>query len=188
VAQTTNGPDGPGEADMVARVQRLSVGQLDCLRLVNEHLSSKEIATELDISPHTVDQRIRGALHILGVERRSQAARVVAQYGGEYQRLIHQTPHIEPHTLSSQPEAAVGTQIRHADRAREAEGAGFRTEQRAVTFVPPLQLPFATRSNPRNEMTVGQRLFWIAVIAIGAAFSAGMYLAGLESLDRLMMS
>jgi len=38
---------------MVARVQRLSVGQLDCLRLVNEHLSSKEIATELDISPHT---------------------------------------------------------------------------------------------------------------------------------------
>ncbi len=31
-------------------------------------------------------------------------------------------------------------------------------------------------------MSVGQRLFWIAAIAIGAAFSAGMYLAGLESL------
>jgi DNA-binding CsgD family transcriptional regulator len=171
---------------MAARVQRLSVGQLDCLRLVNEHLSSKEIATELDISPHTVDQRIRGALHILGVERRSQAARVVAQYGGEYQRLIHQSPHLEPLVLSGHPEAAVGTQIRHADRAGEAEGAGFRTEQRAVAFALPLQLPFATRSNPRNEMSVGQRLFWIAMIAIGAAFSAGMYLAGLESLSRLL--
>jgi DNA-binding CsgD family transcriptional regulator len=188
VAETTNGPDGPGEADMVARVQRLSVGQLDCLRLVNEHLSSKEIATELDISPHTVDQRIRGALHILGVERRSQAARVVAHYGGEYQRLIHQPPHIEPHALSGHPDAAVRTQIRHADRAGEAAGAGFRTEQRAVTFGPSLPLPFATRSNPRNEMTVGQRLFWIAMIAIGAAFSAGMYLAGLESLARLLKS
>ena len=35
-------------------------------------------------------------------------------------------------------------------------------------------------------MSVGQRLFWIAAIAIGAAFSAGMYLAGLESLARLL--
>ena len=188
VAETTNGPDGPGEANMAARVQRLSTGQLDCLRLVDEHLSSKEIATELDISPHTVDQRIRGALHILGVERRSQAARIIAQYGGEYQRLIHQSPHIEHFALSGHPEAAVRTQIRHADRAGEAEGAGFRTEQRAVAFVPPLQLPFATRSNPRNEMSVGQRLFWIVMIAIGAAFSAGMYLAGLESLARLLKS
>ena len=82
--------------DVMARpVARLTAGQLDCLRLVNEHLSSKEIAAQLDISPHTVDQRIRGALHILGVERRSQAARIVAQFGGEYQRLIHQSPHIE---------------------------------------------------------------------------------------------
>jgi DNA-binding CsgD family transcriptional regulator len=186
VAESTNGPDGPGDGDMAARVQRLSVGQLDCLRLVNDHLSSKEIATELDISPHTVDQRIRGALHILGVERRSQAARLIAQYGGEYQRLIHQPPHIEPHTLTGHPEAAVRTQIRHADRAGEAGGAGFRTEQRAVASGPPLHLPFATRSNPRNEMSVGQRLLWIVIIAMAAAFSAGMYLAGLESLDRLL--
>jgi len=35
-------------------------------------------------------------------------------------------------------------------------------------------------------MNVGERLFWIATIAIGAAFSAGMYLAGLESLSRLL--
>jgi len=188
VAETTNGPDGPKEVDMAARVLRLSSGQIDCLRLVNQHLNSKEIAAELDISPHTVDQRIRNAIHILGVERRSQAARIVSEFGGPYQRLIHQSPHIEATSLSAHPEAAVGTQIRHADRAGRAEGAGFRTEQRAVTFVPSLQLPFATRSNPRNEMTVGQRLFWIVMIAIGSAFSAGMYLAGLESLSRLLNS
>jgi DNA-binding CsgD family transcriptional regulator len=188
VSGTANGPEGPARDDMVARVARLSAGQLDCLRLVNEHLSSKEIATRLDISPHTVDQRIRGALHILGVERRSQAARIVAQHSGPYQRLIHQSPHIEPPALSGHPEAAVGYQIRHADRAGKAEGAGFRTEHRGVAFAPSLQLPFATRSNPRNEMSVGQRLFWIAMIAIGSAFAAGMYLAGLESLARLLKS
>jgi DNA-binding CsgD family transcriptional regulator len=188
-------PDGdrglsaPESSDPVAqRVKRLTRGQLDCLRLVDQHLSSKEIAAELGISPHTVDQRIRQSLQTLGVERRAQAARIVAQYCGPYQRLIHQSPYIEAEDARGHPEAAVSHQIRHADRAGEAGGPGFLTEQRPTSFRPSLQLPFATRSNPRNEMNVGLRLFWIATIAIGAAFSAGMYLAGLESLVRLVKS
>ena len=178
---------GPHSAEDVirARIARLTEGQLDCLRLVDQHLSSKEIAAELKISPHTVDQRIRQALHTLGVERRVQAARLVAQYSGPYQRLIHQTPHIEAVSEPSHPDAAASIQIRHADRAGGAGGAGFLTEQRPASIWPSLQPPFASRSNPRNEMSVGQRLFWIAAIAIGAAFSAGMYLAGLESFARL---
>jgi DNA-binding CsgD family transcriptional regulator len=180
-------PPGPDAGDLMAgRVARLTPAQLDCLLLVDQHLSSKEIAAELHISPHTVDQRIRQALAILGVERRSQAARVVAQAKGPYQRLIHQSPYIPANVHSGHPEAAVSHQIRHADRAGEAGGAGFLTEQRPASFRSSLQPPFATRSNPRNEMSVGQRLFWVAAIAIGAAFSAGMYLAGLESLARLL--
>jgi len=35
-------------------------------------------------------------------------------------------------------------------------------------------------------MSVGQRLLWIVLIATGAAFSAGMYLAGLESLANFL--
>ncbi|HEY8592525.1 MAG TPA: helix-turn-helix transcriptional regulator [Sphingomicrobium sp.] len=175
-----------GSDDVAARVARLTPGQLDCLRLVDQHMSSKEIAVELGISPHTVDQRIRQSLQILGVERRAQAARLVARTSGPYQRLIHQAPHIPADPQSGQTEAAVSHQIRHADRAGEVGGTGFQTEQRAVSFRPSLQPPFATRSNPRNEMSVGQRLFWVAAIAIGAAFSAGMYLAGLESLARLL--
>jgi DNA-binding CsgD family transcriptional regulator len=171
---------------MPARIARLTSGQLDCLWLVAQHLNSKEIAAKLGISPHTVDQRIRQALHILAVERRAQAARIVEQYHDEYQRLIHQSPYIPADEHSGQPEAAVSNQIRHADRAGEVGGAGFLTEQRPASFWPSLQPPFATRSNPRNEMSVGQRLFWIATIAIGAAFSAGMYLAGLESLGRML--
>jgi len=171
---------------MSERIARLSAGQLDCLLLVDQLLSSKEIAAELKISPHTVDQRIRQALAILGVERRAQAARIVAGYKGPYQRLIHQSPYIAADSHPSHPEAAVSNQIRHADRAGEAGGAGFLTEQRPASIWPSLQPPFATRSNPRNEMSVSQRLFWIASIAIGAAFSAGMYLAGLESLSRML--
>ena len=179
-------PDHPRTATQDGRIARLTKGQLDCLLLVDQHLNSKEIASELGISPHTVDQRIRQALHILGVERRSQAARLVARTRGPYQRLIHQPPHIEGRQIPDQSEAAVSHQIRHADRAGRVGDACFHTEQRPASLRPSLQLPFATRSNPRNEMSVGQRLFWIAAIAIGAAFSAGMYLAGLESLARLL--
>jgi DNA-binding CsgD family transcriptional regulator len=183
-----DGSENPVQIDeMAQRVARLTPGQLDCLLLVDQHLSSKEIAAELKISSHTVDQRVRQALHVLGVERRSQAARIVAHYSQPYQRLIHQSPHIEATAANAHPEAAISSQIRHADRAGGAGGPGFLTEQRPATW-PSLQLPFATRSNPRNEMSVGQRLFWIAMIAIGAAFAAGMYLAGLESLSRMLKS
>ena len=183
----SNDPSGvdPPRGDVESRVARLNQAQLDCLLLVDQHLSSKEIAGQLGISSHTVDQRIRQALQILGVQRRAQAARIVAGHRQPYQRLIHQSPHIEAGEPDGHPDEAISIQIRHADRAGGALETGFNTEQRPITR-PFLQPPFATRSNPRNEMSVGQRLFWIAMIAIGAAFSAGMYLAGLESLGRLL--
>ena len=177
------------EREVGERVAKLTEGQLDCLRLVAQHLSSKEIAVELGISPHTVDQRIRQALQVLRVDRRAQAARLVAQHEGPYQRLIHQPPYIEGLTASGDQGSAIGNQIRHADRAGEARGSsGFHTEQKRGLSWSSLQPPFATRSHPRNEMSVGLRLLWIVVIATGAAFSAGMYLAGLESLSRMLAS
>ncbi len=177
------------DADVAARVAKLTDGQLTCLQLVAQHLSSKEIAAELGISPHTVDQRVRQSLHTLGVSRRTQAARIVAQGREPYQRLIHQPPHIESGRASGDESAAVSNQIRHADRAGKARGdAGFHTEQKRGSFWSSLQLPIATRSHPRNDMSVGVRLLWIVVIATGAAFSAGMYLAGLESLARMLKS
>jgi DNA-binding CsgD family transcriptional regulator len=171
--------------DGTCRVAKLTQGQLDCLLLVDQHLSSKEIAARLNISPHTVDQRIRNALQTLGVERRTQAARLVAQTQDPYQRLIHQSPHVEPAGDEGQSVGAVRQQIRHADRAGKAGDPGFNTEQKFASWSS-LPLPFATRSHPRNEMSVGLRLLWIVLIATGAAFSAGMYLAGLESLARLL--
>ena len=174
------------EEDLAARVAKLSQGQLDCLLLVDQHLSSKEIAAELSISPHTVDQRIRYALQTLGVERRAQAARIVARYHEPYQRLIHQSPYIEVPGSEPHSTAAISNQIRHADRAGEIGGPDLKTEQRPESFRSSLPLPFPTRSQPRNEMSVGLRLIWIVLIATGAAFSAGMYLAGLESLARLL--
>jgi DNA-binding CsgD family transcriptional regulator len=174
------------------RVARLSEGQRLCLILVGQHLSSKEIALRLGISPHTVDQRVRQSLHILQVEKRGEAARLVASAmrsdDPAYQRLIHQPPYIDAAARTGHQDGAVSHQIRQADRAGETSPAGIETEQRPATRWASLPLPFATRSHSANEMSVGVRLLWIVLIAIGAAFSAGMYLAGLESLSRMMSS
>jgi len=184
------GEDAQSGIDPASPVARLSQGQVDCLLLVDRHLNSKEIAVRLGISPHTVDQRIRVALEKLGVTGRGQAARMVisaiSPSDDIYQRLIHQSPYIDGAAGSGHQGGAVSSQIRHADRAGEVRPSGVKTEQRSVGSGPPLQLPFATRSHPSNEMSVGVRLIWIVLIAIGAAFSAGMYLAGLESLSRMI--
>lgn len=169
-----------------ARVEKLSEGQLDVLWRVADHRSSKEIAVELDISPHTVDQRVRQSLQILGVTRRQDAARMVVTVKGPSQRLIHQTPYIPPAAELGQSDPAIGKQIRHADRAGRAGSVGLQTEQSSVGVRPSLSLPFATGRQPRNEMSVAMRLLWIVLIAMGSLFAAGMYLAGLESLARLL--
>ena len=175
------------------RVARLSEGQRQCLALVNQHLSSKEIALRLGISPHTVDQRVRLALNILGVEKRGEAARMVASVlrasdDPAYQRLIHQPPYIDARPAPGHQQGAVGQQIRQADRAGELSLDGIDTEPRPANRWASLPLPIATRSQPANEMGIGARLLWIVLIALGAAFSAGMYLAGLESLSRMVSS
>ena len=81
------------------RINKLSDGQRDCLRLVAENRSSKEIARILAISPHTVDQRLKRAASILAVESRFEAARVFTSHERQhglslptYESLVYQRP------------------------------------------------------------------------------------------------
>ena len=85
------------------RFERLSDGQRDCLRLVAEHRSSKEIARLLSVSPHTVDQRLKRATSILAVGSRFEAARLYLDHEREaaptpslYESLIYQRPDLHP--------------------------------------------------------------------------------------------
>lgn len=197
-----SGPGSSGSAPPPdwERCVQLSDGQLEVLRLVNRHLNSKEIASRLGISSHTVDQRVRSAIRRLGVTRRSEAARLVHDFDqvhsapalsdelppDPYQRLIHQAPYIDARPTTDQIDGAVSFQIRHADRTRGVEAQGLETEQRVLRSQPPLFLPWSTPQQPSNGWSVGQRLAVITGVAIAASFSAGMLLAGLESLARLV--
>lgn len=140
----------------------LSDGQLICLELISQNLTSKEIGAQLGISPHTVDQRVRRALRILGAADRRQAARLV----------------VRPRQATDQS----GRQL--AWNIADATSIGSPPTN-AGQFSAGLQMPFATPAQPTNRMGVAQRLLWIVAIAVAAALSSSMYLAGLESLARL---
>src|SRR4051794_24118705 len=108
-------------------VDSLTQGQIDCLLLVAQHFTSKEIASTLGISRHTVDQRVRVAMRTLGVKRRGEAARIVVEHYG---------PIFQWRSSSPEP-LAVSESVAQPKPSRTS-----------------LPLPFATRLRPRNEMSI----------------------------------
>ncbi|QLC26854.1 helix-turn-helix transcriptional regulator [Parasphingopyxis algicola] len=57
----------------------LTESQKTCLRQVARGMSSKEIARENGLSPHTVDTYIKQAMAALGVSNRREAARMLTR-------------------------------------------------------------------------------------------------------------
>lgn len=101
VAVTTRPTSLPAELD------QLTDGQRDCLRLVYRHMTSKDIARVLGVSPHTVDMRLRTAMRTLSVGSRIEAAQLLFQQDAAegtdafglpdgYQPLIYHTPDVAP--------------------------------------------------------------------------------------------
>ena len=60
------------------QIPDLTEGQKACLRLVDEHHTSKEIARILGISHFTVDQRLDAARRKLNADSRKDAAKIFA--------------------------------------------------------------------------------------------------------------
>ena len=171
---------------MTDRVERLTEKQRECLRLVWRHQESKDIARALGISPHSVDGRIKTAMRALGVEDRYEAARLLVQAEAESidQRLIyppsdvHVGPHPAPSPFSFEP-----GERRAEHLVVEEPQAAFQLSPGydASWFKPPLP----TNGRRANDLNVAARLFWVVIIAIGAALSFGVLATGLEALSRL---
>jgi DNA-binding CsgD family transcriptional regulator len=84
----------------------LTEGQKACLRLVDEHHTSKEIARILGISPFTVDQRLDAARRKLGAASRKDAAKIFA---GIEQESISEPLVYEPQRLETAGFADIST-------------------------------------------------------------------------------
>ena len=171
-------------------VDRLNEGQRDCLRLVLAHLTSKEIARELGVSPHTVDQRLRTAMRILDAQSRFEAARVFAAFDGDspYQPLIYQAPIVERNLKNGNQDPSSG---RSRSQNAEMEGDGANVESGGALMALERSefrhrtLPIPRFRGEKNRLATVERLGWILGIAIGAALSFGGLISGLEALSRL---
>lgn len=174
------------------RFQSLTEAQRACLRRVFQHMTSKDIARELGISPHTVDQRLRVAARALGVAGRVEAARLLAHYEGltpdVYQQPAYQAPAVAP----AEPPASV-TEATAGEQHPVEREYGEHARERQLSyqaFVPEpsgaMSLPFPTRDGEENKLGPWQRLGWMAAIAVGSALSFGAVLAGLEALASLL--
>ncbi len=131
-------------------IARLTERQKDCLRLVAQGYTSKEIGRLLAISPATVDNHVRDALGILQVASRAEAARLLAAAEQETpadpgydQPLISQLSRLaEP--LPADPQAGPADSPRRRWRDR---------------LIPPL-------GGARNSLGPEARLFAIIQVAV----------------------
>lgn len=172
-----------------ALVAKLSDGQRECLRRVLRHQTSKDIARDLGVSPHTVDQRLRVAAKTLGVASRIEAALVLAGHenaGPElYQPAVYQSSDIASELHGgSFGGATTGVSV-------EAEPEQTVRERQLMyqAFVPEphrsIALPFPLGAEDENKLNAWRRVGWIVVIAIASALAFGAILSGLESLGSL---
>lgn len=167
---------------------KLSEDQRACLRRVFDHMSSKDIARELDVSPHTVDQRLKVAMRTLGVDSRVKAAQILAEseQNDPYQRLVYQRPDIaEPALPASEmvPADQAGTHDDHAELTMREAQLPYQAFAPATTQG--LTMPFPAIAGEKNDLTAIARLGWIAGIAFASALAFGAILTGLEALTRL---
>lgn len=174
----------------IAAVAKLNDGQRHCLRLVLAHHNSKEIARELGVSPHTVDQRLRTAMRILGVQSRFEAARQFAAFDAEdsYQPLIYQVSDVEPRRKNGESDSSTGRTESDStgsiDDVLNVDG-NAKVTAFEKSEIRRRRLPVPRYRGETNRLGPVERLGWILVIAIGAALSFGGLIAGLEALSRL---
>jgi len=134
-------------------VTQLTQPQIEVLSRVVQFKSSKQIARELGISHHTVDQRIRSIIEKMGVETRAEAARayIEARDNKDLDResicgtLAYQTPDLDVPAYMADQQPSPG----------EWSPAGDRQEQQ-------LQEPQAFYFG--GDSHVQSRLSWDSVL------------------------
>ena len=123
-------------------LEELTDKQREVLDLLVLHKTSKQIARDLDISPHTVDQRITAARRKLGVESRGELAAVYmaaqARQGdaGLYEKPVYQSSQVETAVASGDEDIgsnAVSAEAKvHAGSGEPPESTGSPAYHRVV--------------------------------------------------------
>ena len=179
----------------IGRFDRLNEGERDCLRLVAQGLVSKEIARHLDLSPHTVDDRIRTACRKLKVRRRSQAAHLLASLegvvvkgeNGDTSKLRYEKSGMEEALDAGEERVSAGEgsgsdDLEHQRPARAESSSDSASGGSRLA----VHHPYAIFFGGRNRRPIILRLLYFALIVIGIGLAYGGIANGLTELSRIL--
>lgn len=189
----------PADASDCELLGKLSPGELRCLEMVAHGMVSKEIARQLDISPHTVDSRLRAVTRKLGARNRFVAAQYYTDAlqksqninNSDISNLIYEDLNLPEIDLADMmgPSAGDGsgpdepsplTAFDQADKSsNQADGLALETKGL-------MSHPLATFLGGENQLSVGKRLLLILGIAIGTAMAFTAIVNSLIGLSRLI--
>lgn len=162
---------------------RLTDRQIDCLRLVGQGLSSKEIAATLGISHHTVDLHLKRAIRTLGVASRRDAARRIAVMDADAEIVAAPPP------LATESAPPIGdTQPLDTQPDRLAEPAPIAVIMTPAEddHRPRMRLPFLRQGRQYNDLGSAARLGWIVALAFAMLLAVANFLNGLGALHTLV--
>jgi DNA-binding CsgD family transcriptional regulator len=179
------------------RLSKLTEGQRDCLRLVGQYLSSKEIARVLDISPHTVDQRLKRATALLEVPTRFEAARLFMRQNDittapalddhVYEPLVYQRPDLSNAAQIGNLAPSPGTLDRPGDgvgdELHEFQERYFANASRVVPR--PSIWSVLVGAQHDNGLSVQARVVVMILIAMCAVMGFAALVSVAEGLSRI---
>jgi DNA-binding CsgD family transcriptional regulator len=154
----------------------LTARERDCLALVGEGFRSKEIASRLGISPHTVDQHLKMAVRKIGTTSRQEAARWLR---------------------ASQPPQSLGTQSPDIANAPTPSPDWLGTSSGAANVLLAVEEPtpssfqigaaldLRTREQirgTRNDLTIRTTLMLIATLIAALLIGFGVLMTGIDAL------
>lgn len=201
VARVVRMTENPIEAN--GRVEQLTESQKKCLRLVLAHMTSKQIARELGLSPHTVDAHLKASLKALGVAGRTEAALILAQAerGEPYQSLAYQplgmAEFIQPMVFAPHRNAGATSRAGDVDYTKLVQTDDEHNRnivQDAFTGSEDVLSIDRINQNRRlgvkdktwnreNDMSILARLMWIFIISVSSMMIFTLAILTLQSLS-----
>ncbi|MGC6399034.1 helix-turn-helix domain-containing protein [Sphingomonas sp. FW199] len=166
----------PQPDDSRLAIPNLSARERDCLALVADGFTSKEIAAKLGMSPHTVDQRLKAVVRKTGAASRQEAARLF-KASQLPQPLGNQLPDI----VTLPPEDATWL-----PQSEEEPSCRLTVEEPAPARFQPTPgmdrpFPLATQG-ARNDLRASHTLLLIAGLTAALLIGFGVLTTGIEAL------
>lgn len=142
------------------KIERLTDRQKDCLRLVAQGFTSKEIGRLLDLSPSTVDNHITMAVQLLGAPSRGAAARALA--GAEVGQYLPS----QSADLADSGDSAMN--------CSKAEGKAHGIFGQRLLILPPV----GGKKNDLDGTSRTLRILQVAVLATASAIALTILISG----------